>query len=214
MLKPARLGVLVGGKGTNLQALIDAIDGGILQAEIAVVISHRAGVGALERAKKAGIESVVMDPTEHPSREAYDEALARELKGRGVELVVLAGFMRILTDDFLKHFPERVLNLHPALLPDIPEKDEVRLPDGSVCRVFRGLNVVNDALNAGVRWTGCTVHVATAHLDRGPVVKRQPVPILTNDTIKTLHARIQEVEHQILPQAVAEWAARLNSRKN
>lgn len=206
-----RLGVLVSGKGTNLQALIEAAKGGAFKAKVAVVLSNRFGVPALERAREAKIPFQVLDPVKFASREAYDEALVAELRKHAVDMIVLAGFMRVLTEVFLKQFPERVLNLHPALLPDDPIKDEVRLPDGTTSKVFRGLNVIQDALNAGVKWTGCTVHLATPSLDRGPVVKRQPVPILSGDTLESLHARIRGVEHQLLPQAVAEWAERILS---
>lgn len=209
-----RLGVLVSGNGTNLQALIDAIAEGGLRAKITVVVSNKPGVGALERAKQAGIPCAVVEPQLYLDRQEYDAAAAQELRKQDAELIVLAGYMRILTPEFLKHFPDRVLNLHPALLPDDPGKEEVRLPDGSISRVFRGLNVIAEALASGARWTGCTVHVATAYLDRGAVIKRQPVPILPGDTVKSLHARIQEAEHKLLPQAVSEWAARLTKQAN
>lgn len=206
MSKSLQLGVLVSGRGTNLQALIDAVKGGTLDAEIALVISDKPEAYALRRAEDEGIPTQVLLPETHATRQAYDAALAARLLERGVDLVILAGFMRVLSGAFLGHFPNRVLNIHPALLPDHPEEDEVRLPDGTKSPVFRGIRAVRQALEAGVSWTGCTVHLVTLHVDRGPVVKRQAVQVLPGDTEESLHARIQKEEHRILPEAVAWWA--------
>lgn len=207
-----RLAVLVSGGGTNLQALIDAIARGELNAQIVLVMSNKPGVLALSRAEKAGIPCEVLLPKKSSGREAYDEALAEKVSAYKVDLVVLAGFMRILSGAFLKHFPQRVINIHPALLPEDPEKDQVILPDGTASPAFRGLHVVEQALKAGVKWTGCTVHLATTDLDRGPVLKREVVPVLPGDTVETLHARIQEKEHKILPLAIARWAGRFAAK--
>ncbi len=208
-MEPIRLGVLVSGSGTNLQALIDAIADGKLAATIQMVLSNKPAVPALDRAKKANIPFLTIQTESYPNREEYDKALAQELMNCQVELVVLAGFMRIVTPAFLRHFPNRVLNLHPALLPDRPEKDEVTLPDGTVSPVFRGLNVVSQALRHGVKWTGTTIHLVTPELDRGPVLARREIPVLPGDTPETLHARIKEAEHEMLPLAVSEWAVKL-----
>lgn len=211
--KPIRLGALVSGNGTNLQTLIDAILLGKLNAQIALVISNKPGVPALTRAKMAQIPFKVIEPSGFPDRESYDARLADELLKQHVELVVLAGFMRKLAPQFLDRFPGRVINLHPALLPDNPTDDSITLPDGTTGKAYRGLKVVEQALASGARWTGCTVHLATAELDKGPVLKREAVPILPGDTADTLHDRIRQIEHKILPAAVQEWSLKLKSRE-
>lgn len=208
-----RLGVLVSGNGTNLQALIDAITLGTLDAEIVCVLSNKPDVPALTRAKMAKIPFSVIELARFPDRETYDETLANEISKRQADLVVLAGFMRKLTPQFLNRFPDRVINLHPALLPDNPNDESIALPDGTTSKIYRGLNVVQQALASGARFTGCTVHLATAELDKGPVIKRETVPILPGDTAETLHARIQQSEHKILPIAISEWAKRLKDRE-
>jgi phosphoribosylglycinamide formyltransferase 1 len=180
-----RIGVLVSGRGSNLQALIDAIAGGELRATIAVVISNVAGVAALDRAAAAGIETRVLSHRGWSSREAYDEALAAALRGSGVELVCLAGFMRRLSARFLEVFAGPVLNVHPSLLPAFP-----------------GLDGPGQALAHGVKVAGCTVHLVTAALDAGPIVTQGAVPVLPGDTHDTLAARILVEEHRLLPWAV------------
>lgn len=199
-----RLGVLVSGQGTNLQALLDAIAAKKLHAEVAVVISNHPSVVALDRAKKAGVPTQVLQLKNFPTRESYDQALVASLRQHQSELVVLAGFMHIVSKPFLDAFPDRVINVHPALLPDDPAKDEIELPDGTISPVFRGADSVARALEAGVAWTGCTVHRVTADVDRGPVLKRQTVRILPDDTIAALHARIQHEEHRLLPEAIQD----------
>jgi phosphoribosylglycinamide formyltransferase-1 len=180
-----RIGVLVSGRGSNLQALIDAIADGRLAATIAVVISNVPDAGALARARAAGIEALVLDHRGWPSRDEYGRALARELRERGVELVCLAGYMRILGAPLLEAFPNAILNIHPALLP-----------------AFRGLQAPRQALEHGVKIAGVTVHFVTAELDGGPIIVQRSVPVLDDDTAETLAARILVEEHRALPEAV------------
>ena len=180
-----RIGVLVSGRGSNLQALIDAVGRGDLAASIAVVISNVPGAAALDRAAAAGIETLVLPHRDWPSREAYDEAHAAALRDRGTELVCLAGFMRRLTGRFLDAFGGPVLNVHPSLLPAFP-----------------GLDGPGQALAHGVKVAGCTVHLVTPELDAGPIVAQAAVPVRTDDTHDTLAARILVEEHRLLPWAV------------
>lgn len=180
-----RLGVLVSGRGSNLQALIDAIAAGRLDATIAIVISNMPGVAALDRAHAAGLETRVMSHRGWSSREAYDEALVDALAGHHVDLVCLAGFMRRLSARFLERFGGPVLNVHPSLLPS-----------------FAGLDAAGQAVAHGVRIAGCTVHLVTAELDAGPIVAQAAVPVTSDDTAETLAARILVEEHRLLPQAV------------
>lgn len=185
-----RLGVLVSGRGSNLQALIDAIGRGDLDATIGLVISNVAGVGALDRASAAGIETLVVPHAGWPSREAYDEAVAQALRGRDVDLVCLAGFMRRLSARFLEVFDGPVLNVHPSLLPAFP-----------------GLDAPGQAVAHGVKVAGCTVHLVTPELDAGPIVAQAVVPVLESDTGATLAARILVEEHRLFPAAVARILA-------
>jgi phosphoribosylglycinamide formyltransferase 1 len=180
-----RIGVLVSGRGSNLQALIEAIGRGELKAVIAVVISNVPGVAALDRAAAAGIETLVFPHRDWPSREAYDEALAEALRAKGCELVCLAGFMRRLSARFLEVFEGPVLNVHPSLLPAFP-----------------GLDGPGQALAHGVKVAGCTVHLVTPELDAGPIVAQAAVPVLPSDTHDTLAARILVEEHRLFPGAV------------
>lgn len=182
-----RLGVLVSGRGSNLQALIDAIGRRELDATIAVVISNVPGAGALERAAAAGIDTLVMPHRDWPSREAYDAALGQALVDRGVRLVCLAGFMRRLSARFLEVFPGPVLNVHPSLLPSFP-----------------GLDAPGQALAHGVKVAGCTVHLVTPELDAGPIVLQSAVPVEPADTTESLAARILVEEHRLFPRAVAQ----------
>ncbi|MGD9902906.1 MAG: phosphoribosylglycinamide formyltransferase [Vicinamibacterales bacterium] len=181
-----RLGVLVSGRGSNLQALVDAIDGGRLDATIGVVISNVADAPALARAEKAGLETLLVPHTESPSREAFDERLAGALTERGIRLVCLAGFMRRLSARFFECYQDPVLNVHPALLPAFP-----------------GINAVGQAFAHGVKVAGCTVHLVTPELDGGPIVLQAAVPVLPDDTVDTLAARILIEEHRLLPAAVS-----------
>jgi phosphoribosylglycinamide formyltransferase-1 len=179
-----KLGVLISGRGSNLQALIDAIAGGTLRATIALVISNIATAPGLERARRAGIETLVM-PHSGSSRDAYDRALVRALEQHRVNLVCLAGFMRLLGPAFIAAFPDRILNIHPSLLPAFP-----------------GLDAQRQAFDHGVKVTGATVHIVNADLDAGPIVLQAPVPVLPGDTVASLAKRILEAEHRIYPQAV------------
>jgi phosphoribosylglycinamide formyltransferase-1 len=180
-----RLGVLVSGRGSNLQALIDAIADGRLDASIAVVISNVAGAGGLDRARHAGIETVMLDHRGWPSRDDYDRALVIELRSRDVELVCLAGFMRKFTPAFIEAFPNAIVNIHPSLLPSFP-----------------GLHAQRQALAHGVKVSGVTVHLVTAELDAGPIIVQRAVPVLEGDTEETLAARILVEEHKAYPEAV------------
>jgi phosphoribosylglycinamide formyltransferase 1 len=168
-----RLGVLISGRGSNLQALIDAIAHGLLRAHIAVVISNKANAGGLDRARAAGIETLVLDHRTFASRDDYDAALANELRSRNVSLVCLAGF------------PNAILNIHPSLLPAFP-----------------GVDAQRQALEHGVKVTGATVHLVTGELDGGPIVVQAAVPVRDDDTIDLLSARILIEEHRLYPEAV------------
>jgi phosphoribosylglycinamide formyltransferase-1 len=180
-----RLGVLVSGSGSNLQALIDAIAAGRLDATIAVVISNIEHAGGLERARAAGIEALHISHRGWPSRDDYDRALARELRARNVALVCLAGFMRITGRPLLDAFPDSILNIHPALLPSFP-----------------GLHAQRQAVEYGVMVSGVTVHLVTAELDNGPIIVQRAVPVFPDDTDQTLAARILVEEHLAYPEAV------------
>lgn len=187
---PAVLGVLISGRGSNLQALIDAIRAGRLDARIAVVISNRPGVAGLERARTAGIETLVMPHEQASSRDEYDRELVTALEARGVTLVCLAGFMRVLGADFCAAFPNAVLNIHPSLLPSFP-----------------GTHPQRQALRHGVKVSGATVHLVTPELDAGPIVVQECVPVRDDDTEESLAVRILEVEHRLYPAAVARLVA-------
>lgn len=179
------LGVLISGRGSNLQAIIDTIDAGTLDARIALVVSNRAGAPGLERARTAGIETLVLDHRAFPSREAFDLAVVRELQLRGVGLICLAGFMRLLSPAFINAFPNAILNVHPALLPAFP-----------------GLDGQHQAWQHGAKISGATVHLVTPELDAGPIVLQAAVPVLDDDTPETLAARILVEEHRIYPEAI------------
>jgi phosphoribosylglycinamide formyltransferase-1 len=187
------VGVLASGRGTNLQAIIDAIDAGKLDAQIAVVISNKKDALALERARKHGLPSVFLDPapfTGRPdSREAYDRALLDVLRQHDVELVLLAGYMKIVTPVLVKAYENRMMNIHPALLPSFP-----------------GLDAQKQALAHGVKVSGCTVHFVTEGVDEGPIIVQAAVPVLEDDTPETLAARILQEEHKIYPKAVQLYA--------
>ncbi len=179
------LGVLISGRGSNLQAIIDAIAGGALDARLGVVISNRAGAVGLERARRAGVETLCFNHRDYPSREAYDQVLVDALKSRGVGLVCLAGFMRLLSPVFVDAFPNAVLNIHPSLLPAFP-----------------GLEAQHQAWAHGVKVSGATVHLVDRDLDAGPIVLQRAVPVLDDATAETLAERILEQEHQLYPEAI------------
>jgi phosphoribosylglycinamide formyltransferase 1 len=180
--------VLISGRGSNLQAIIDAIAHGNLSADLAVVISNRPDAAGLKRARDAGAETVILDHTDKAkfaTREDYDRELVRQLKERQVRLVCLAGFMRLLTKVFLDAFPNAIVNIHPSLLPSFP-----------------GTNAQYQAWAHGVKWTGATVHLVTTELDGGPIVLQEPVPVKDGDDVDTLAARILEREHHLYPLAI------------
>jgi phosphoribosylglycinamide formyltransferase-1 len=179
------LGVLISGRGSNLQSIIDAIQAGRLDATIAVVVSNRSGAEGLRRALDAGIDAVCLDPRDFSDRLAYDRALAALLVERRVALVCLAGFMRLVGTPLLDAFADRILNIHPSLLPAFPGLDAQRL-----------------AIEHGVRVTGATVHLVNAILDGGPIVLQAAVPVLDDDTAETLAARVLVEEHRLYPAAI------------
>lgn len=182
-----RLGVLISGRGSNLQALIDAIADGRLDATVAVVISNRADAAGLDSARRAGIEALHISHTGWPSRADYDRALADALTARGVELVCLAGFMRLIGAPLLEAFPNAIVNIHPSLLPSFP-----------------GVDAQHQAFAHGVKVTGVTVHLVDADLDAGPIILQRAVDVLPDDTVGSLAARILEQEHRAYPEAVAK----------
>jgi len=182
--------ILISGSGTNLQAFIDAVAVGSLDAEIAVVLSNRPGAYGLTRARNANIPTECVRNEDYPGRAAFDVALAQTLTNYSPDLLVLAGFMRILTSAFVARFEGRILNIHPALLPKYP-----------------GLNTHQRVIDAGEQWHGSTVHFVTEELDAGPRILQGRVPVLSDDTESLLSARVQAVEHKIYPKAAALFAS-------
>ncbi len=180
-----RLGVLISGRGSNFQAIVDAISADRLHASISVVISNVANAQGLDRARAAGIDTLVMPHAEWPTRADYDRALADALRACHVDLVCLAGFMRLLSPSFVEAFPNRILNIHPSLLPAFPGRDAQR-----------------QAFEHGVKVTGATVHLVNAQLDAGPIVMQAAVPVLPTDTAESLAARILVEEHRLYPEAI------------
>jgi len=187
--KKIRIGALASGGGTNLQAIIDRCADGTITAEIGLLICNNPGAGALDRAKKAGIPTLTIDHRQFTDRNDFDRAIVTALQEARVELVVLAGFMRIVTETLLDAFSGRVMNIHPALLPAFP-----------------GLHVQKKALEYGAKFAGCTVHFVDAGVDTGPIIIQAVVPIFDTDTEETLSARILVREHQIYPQAIQLFA--------
>lgn len=179
-----RLGILLSGRGSNFEAIADNIAGGRLEAEIAVVISNREDARGLEIARQKGLPALCI-PSKGVSREEYDRLVVAELKARGVELVCLAGFMRLLSAEFCRAFPMRILNIHPSLLPAFP-----------------GLDAQKQALEHGVKISGCTVHFVDEHLDAGPIILQAAVPVSDDDTEASLSARILAEEHRIYTEAI------------
>ena len=180
-----RIAVFCSGQGTNLQAILEATRGGRLRARVAIVVSDRAGVAALRRARRAGVVACYVDPKQHPTRAGFERALIRLLKPQRVQLVCLAGFMRILSPVLVSRFRHRILNIHPALLPAFP-----------------GAHAVRDALAWGAKVTGVTVHFVDEHVDHGPIILQEAVPVKPRDTEATLRARIHRVEHRLYPKAI------------
>jgi len=180
-----RIGVLASGRGSNFQAIIDAVEAGYVKAVMKVLITDNPGAFAVERAKKHGIEHVVMSPKKYASKDAYFEGIAGELKGRGVGLVVLAGFMRIVRRPLIDAFRNRIMNIHPALLPSFP-----------------GLHGQKQAHDYGVKISGCTVHFVDEGMDTGPIIIQAAVPVRDDDTAESLSERILKFEHRIYPEAI------------
>jgi len=180
-----RFAVLISGSGSNLQAIIDAVTSGAIDGDLALVLSNNADAYGLERARQAGIPAEVLSHRDFQTREAFDDAMATLLLEQEVDLVVLAGFMRILTPRFLRHFEGRVINVHPSLLPSFP-----------------GNNAPQQALNSGAKISGCTVHFVEEAVDAGPYIAQEAVPVKPGDDRASLVARIQQVEHRLYPWVV------------
>jgi len=179
------IAILCSGNGTNLQAIIDGIDKGYIPAKIAIVLSDKRDAFALERARKAGIETVSLDKKDYKKREDFDREIVKRLKKKNVELVVLAGFMRLLSPYFIREYSNRIINVHPALLPS-----------------FKGSSGIKDALEHGVKVTGVTVHFVDEHLDNGPIILQKTVEIKEGDSEETLLERVHKEEHRIYPEAI------------
>jgi phosphoribosylglycinamide formyltransferase 1 len=186
---PLVLGVMASGTGSNFEAIASAIANGSLNAKIAVLIYNNPDIKAVEIARRYGIDAVLLNHREFPSRTELDRAIVLALKECGVECVVMAGWMRVVTSVLIDAFPDRIINIHPSLLPSFP-----------------GIRAIEQALAAGVKIAGCTVHIVAPEVDSGPILVQAAVPVLVDDTLATLHARIQHQEHQILPQAIATIA--------
>lgn len=184
-----KIAVLASGSGSNLQAIIDRLHGGVAGVEVAVVASNVPGALALERAERADIPTATFPLDEYPDRESRDRALADAIEASGADLVVLAGYMQLLTPRFLERFPNKVINLHPALLPSFP-----------------GEHGIEDAVRYGAKVTGVTVHFVDAGVDTGPVIRQEPLPVHDDDTVASLAARIHALEHRVLPRIVELFA--------
>ena len=184
-----RVGILISGRGSNMAALIAATRTEDFPAEVALVVSNRADAGGLALAREAGVPTAVIPHRDYPDRESFDRAVSAELERAGVDLICLAGFMRIFSPWFSAHWPNRILNIHPSLLP-----------------AFKGLRVQQQAIDANARVSGCTVHIVTGELDDGPTVAQAAVPVLATDDADTLAARILAAEHELYP-LVLRWFA-------
>jgi len=193
------IAVLCSGNGSNLQAIIDNVKSGYIPAKIALVVSDNKDAFALTRAKSAGIETLVLSTKSFKSREEFDKEVVRNLRKKNVELVVLAGFMRLLSSYFIKEYKNRIMNIHPALLPS-----------------FKGTHGIKDALTYGAKVTGPTVHFVDEELDHGPIILQKPVEIRDDDTEETLLERVHQEEHKIYPEAVklfVEGKLRIEGRR-
>jgi phosphoribosylglycinamide formyltransferase 1 len=180
-----QIAVLASGQGSNLEAILEAIERGDVFGRVVLMISDNSSAPALEKARKRGIEARYMNPKDYKNRVDYDRALIANISGAGVDLVVLAGFMRLLSDEFVRAFPQSTMNIHPSLLPAFP-----------------GLDGVEQAFNYGVKVTGCTVHFVDEGLDSGPVILQEAVPVIQHDTLFTLKQRIHASEHRLYPTAI------------
>ncbi len=192
--RPARIGVLVSGHGTNLQAILDACGRGDIRGNVAVVVASRFGAHAVERARQASVPAIVLAPRSFPGRDAYDAKLAEVLRAHEVDLICLAGFLRILTPGFVAQFAGRIMNIHPALLPAFGG------------RGMYGAHVHRAVLASGVKISGCTVHFVDETPDGGPIILQAAVPVHDDDTEETLAARVAEEEHRLYPEAIKLFA--------
>lgn len=183
---PLKLGIMASGSGSNFEAVAQAIDDKQLNAQIQVLIYNNPSAKAASRAANRGIDAVLLNHREYKNREVFDQKIVQTLREYDVEWLILAGWMRVVTSVLIDAFPDRIINIHPSLLPS-----------------FKGIHAVEQALKAGVKITGCTVHLVRLEVDSGPILVQAAVPILPDDTAETLHARIQVQEHRILPQAIA-----------
>lgn len=194
-----RLGVLASGRGSNLQSILEAIERGALSARVAVVISNKKDAQALERAARHQVPALFLDPAHYRNREEYDAAILQQLKEHGVELVVLAGYMRLVTPTLIQPYRDRIINTHPSLLPAFP-----------------GMRAHRQALEYGVRVSGCTLHFVDEEMDHGPIIAQASVPVLEGDTEEQLSERILVEEHRLLPQVLqlyAEGKLKVEGRK-
>ena len=189
--QPLKLGIMASGNGSNFEAIAEAIERGQLNAHIQVLVYNNPGAKVSARAQRWGIPSVLLDHRKS-AREDLDRAIIEVMQQHEVQLVVMAGWMRVVTSILIDAFPQRIVNVHPSVLPS-----------------FRGVRAVEQALQAGVKITGCTAHLVSLEVDSGQILIQAAVPVLEDDTPETLHARIQVQEHRILPQAIALWASRL-----
>jgi phosphoribosylglycinamide formyltransferase-1 len=185
-----KFAILASGSGSNAQALIDRVKSGAIPAQIACVISNKPGAKVLERAEQAGIEALLIPHKDYATRDEHDAAIVAALRERGVEFVVLAGYMRLVSPTFLAAYGGKTINLHPALLP-----------------MFPGAHAIRDALEAGVKYTGVTVHFVDEGMDTGPIIRQETVMIDPADTLETLTPKIQAVEHRLLPEVTADLVA-------
>lgn len=192
------IGIISSGRGENARYIIEATRSGYLPADIGIVLTDQKDAGALRIAGEYGVKSLYLDPS-GMSREAYDKLLMEQLDSTGVDLVVLTGYMRILSPSFVEHYRNRILNIHPALLPS-----------------FRGMNAFKQALDYGVKWTGTTIHIVDEDVDHGPIIYQVPVPVREGDTHESLKARIQRAEYKAYPRAIKmfiEGKPKINGRK-
>jgi phosphoribosylglycinamide formyltransferase 1 len=182
---PLVLGIMASGSGSNFEAVADAIESGNLNAKIAVLIHNKPEIKAIDRAQQRGIPAVLLDHRDYPTRAQLDRAIVATFQAHQVECVVMAGWMRVITQVLIDAFPDRVINIHPSLLPSFP-----------------GIHAIEQALAAKVKITGCTVHLVSLEVDAGPIIVQSAIPVFPDDTAQTLHARVQIQEHLILPQAI------------
>ncbi|MBW4557844.1 MAG: phosphoribosylglycinamide formyltransferase [Trichormus sp. ATA11-4-KO1] len=188
---PLKLGIMASGSGSNFEAVAQAIENGQLNAQIQVLIYNNPSAKAAVRAENRGLSAVLLNHRDYQSRDAFDGQIVQTFRKYDVEWVIMAGWMRLVTPVLIDAFPEKIINVHPSLLPS-----------------FKGINAVEQALAAGVKITGCSVHLVCLEVDSGPILIQAAVPVLSDDTPETLHARIQIQEHRILPQAIALAAIR------